>query len=72
MLISTMFGGIGLVMFGLWGAFECSTSWVGHGSLLCGGVFVLLAPVGYVAGLALFWLLRTLTRAVTGGSANPN
>lgn len=58
MLFSTMLGGIGLVTFGLGGALGCSTYWIGHGSLICGGVFVLLAPVGYLAGVAIFWLLR--------------
>jgi hypothetical protein len=70
MLISTMFGGIGFVVLGLWGALQCSVSWVGHASLLCGGVFILLGPVGYVAGLAVYWLLRTLMRVLTGGPAN--
>jgi hypothetical protein len=67
MLFSTMLGGIGLVTFGLEGALGCSTYWIGHGSLICGGVFVLLAPVGYLAGVAIFWLLRTLTRAFARG-----
>ena len=64
MLVSAVFCGLGFVVFGLGGAFSCSVYWIGHGSLICGGVFVLLAPVGFAAGLAVVWLARALIRGL--------
>ncbi len=70
MFVSTVFGGLGFVVFGLGGALSCSVYWTGHGSLVCGGVFILLAPVGSVVGLAVVWLARALMRELIRRPAN--
>ena len=49
--VSTVFGGLCFVAFGLWGAFQCAVSWIGHASWICGGFFILFAPMGFVAGV---------------------
>ena len=66
MFTSIVLGGLVFVVFGLGGAFYCFVYWIGHGSLICGGLFMLMAPVGFVVGLAVFWLARALTRVLTG------
>ena len=71
--VSTVFGGLCFVAFGLWGAFQCAVSWIGHASWICGGFFILFAPMGFVAGLADFWLVRMFMRLLfrkPGNSGN--
>ncbi len=71
MIVPTLFGIAGFVLIGLGTAWQCSVSWIGHGGWICGGVFIVMAPVGYFAGLAVFWLLRGLFRVLVGRTANP-
>ena len=59
--VSTVFGGLCFVAFGLWGAFQCAVSWIGHASWICGG---------FVAGLAGFWLVRMFMRLLFRKPAN--
>ncbi|NQW22442.1 MAG: hypothetical protein HQ475_03255 [SAR202 cluster bacterium] len=65
MLVPTLFGIIGFVAFGAWGAIQCSIDWIGHASVLCGGVFILLATVGYFAGILIYKILKVMARVIT-------
>ncbi len=64
-LLSTAFGIAGFIGFGLWGAFQCHIFWIDH-SLNCGWVFIVMAPIGFLAGIAIvgrgFWLIKGLAR----------
>ena len=67
MLVPTLFGIIGFVGFGAWGTIQCSINWIGHASALCGGVFILLATIGYFAGILTYRLLKIMVRVITHG-----
>ena len=66
----TLFGIAGFLILGLWVAFQCSFNWVGNGSLVCGGLFILMAPVGYFAGLLVRRSVKVLVRIVVPGKSD--
>ena len=70
MFVPTLFGISGFLIVGMGAAYQCSFNWVGNGSLICGGVFIVACPIGYLAGVFVFWLGRALIRVLAGRSAN--
>ena len=62
-LASTVLGVAGFIGFGLWGAFQCQMFGIDH-RLNCGWVFIVMAPIGFLAGMVIvglgFWLIKAL------------
>ena len=59
----TLFGIAGFIGFGVWGALQCSLFWIGH-PFNCGWVFIIMAPVGYLAGIVVSVVVVQLIEAL--------
>ncbi len=66
--VSSVSGLAGFIGFGLWWAFQCHVIWIGD-RLNCGWVFIVMAPVGFLAGLVVGGLVFQLIKALVHGSA---
>ena len=49
-LVSSVLGVAGFIGFGLWGSFQCQIFGIDD-RLNCGWVFIVMAPIGFLAGL---------------------
>ncbi len=69
-LVSSVLGVAGFIGFGLWGSFQCHMFGIGE-RLNCGWVFIVMAPIGFLAGMVMGGLGFRLIKALVGALGRP-